>query len=59
MTSKAQQKANEKYEATRFTKRVSFNNKTEADLLAKMEKIQADTGLSFSEWVKKQIEIAQ
>ena len=48
----------ERYEAKRIIKKVSFNNETEIDLIHKIEKIQADMGLSFSEWVKKQIENA-
>lgn len=59
MTSKAQQKAHAAYETKRTIKRVSFNNDSEAGLLEKLESIQTQTGLSFSEWVKKQIEIAQ
>ena len=59
MSITAQQKAHAVYETKRTIKRVSFNNDSEAVLLEKLESIQAQTSLSFSEWVKKQIEIAQ
>ena len=53
------QKAHAVYETKRTIKRVSFNNDSEAVLSEKLESIKAQTSLSFSESVKKQIEIAQ
>lgn len=58
MTDNAQQKAHTKYEAKRVLKNISFNTEKDAHLLNKIDEIQASTGLSFSEWVKKQIEQA-
>lgn len=58
METKARKKALADYESKRTAKRVSFNNESEAALLSKIEEIQAKTGLSFSEWVKKKIEEA-
>ena len=56
MTDTAQQKARKGYEEKRVTKRVSFNTETEAELLDKINLIQTETNLSFSEWVKAKIQ---
>ena len=58
METKARKKALADYESKRVLKPISFNTQKEAGLLVKIEKIQAKTGLSFSEWVKKKIEEA-
>jgi len=47
--SAAQEKANRKYENSRQTKRVSFNIKTEKDLL------EFANSVDFSVWVKQKI----